>query len=64
MSINYLPKEDCFVSIGSDNAIRVFAEGSKLRERFGHALPPSEFFNPFSEKFYFSKNRFEDLNKY
>ena len=41
LSISYLPKEDCFASVGAVNAIRVYAEGSKLRERFGHGLPPT-----------------------
>ena len=40
-SISYLPAEDSFVSIGSDNSIRVWVENKMLRERFGHSLPPS-----------------------
>lgn len=42
LSITYLPNEDCFVTVGSDNSIRVFAENKQLRYRFGHSLPPTK----------------------
>ena len=42
LSISYLPNEDCFVTVGSDNSIRVFAENKQLRYRFGHSLPPTK----------------------
>merc|ERR1711892_924414 len=40
-SIAYLPREDSFVSIGADNAIKVYVENREHRRRFGHAQPPT-----------------------
>ena len=41
-SITYLPQEDSFVSIGSDNALKVYVENKQHRFRFGHSQPPTK----------------------
>ena len=60
-SISYLPAEDSFVSIGSDNSIRVWVENKMLRERFGHSLPPSYIGNFSNSAPLYSTNKISDF---